>query len=47
MSIVGRRLTSFSGVIEEASEGTTGALTKIGTGTLKLTGSNTYVGGTF
>ena len=34
MSIVGRRLTSFSGVIEEASEGTTGALTKIGTGTL-------------
>ena len=38
--------TTFSGLIEENSEGTTGALTKIGTGTLILTNTNTYTGGT-
>jgi autotransporter-associated beta strand protein len=38
--------TTFSGVIDEASEGTTGALTKIGRGILMLTGANTYTGGT-
>jgi autotransporter-associated beta strand protein len=38
--------TSFSGLIEETSEGTTGALTKIGASILTLSGVNTYAGGT-
>src|SRR4030095_15149795 len=38
--------TIFSGLIEENSEGMTGALTKIGTGTLMLTNANTYTDGT-
>jgi len=38
--------TEFSGVIEENSEGMTGALTKIGHGILTLTSDNTYTGGT-
>jgi hypothetical protein len=36
--------TTFSGVIQDG--GTGGSLTKIGTGTLTLTGTNTYSGGT-
>jgi autotransporter-associated beta strand protein len=38
--------TIFSGLIEENSEGATGALTKIGAGMLELSGANTYSGGT-
>jgi fibronectin-binding autotransporter adhesin len=45
---VGRNNLSseFSGLIEENSEGATGAITKIGTGILMLTSANTYTGGT-
>ena len=38
--------TEFSGLIEENSEGTIGALTKIGQGILTLSSENTYMGGT-
>jgi autotransporter-associated beta strand protein len=40
--------TPFSGVIQDGSQngGTGGSLTKIGTGTLDLTGANTYTGNT-
>jgi autotransporter-associated beta strand protein len=40
--------TTFSGVIQDdgAGGGTGGSLTKIGSGTLDLTGANTYTGGT-
>jgi len=38
--------TRFSGLIEENSAGAVGALTKIGSGSLTLTGANTYSGGT-
>jgi autotransporter-associated beta strand protein len=41
--------TTFSGVIQDGglNGGTGGSLTKIGTGTLSLTNSNTYTGGTW
>jgi len=38
--------TTFSGLIEENSEGTSGSLTKIGTGSFTLAGANTFTGGT-
>jgi len=40
--------TTFSGVIQDggAGGGVGGSLSKIGTGTLRLTGANTYTGGT-
>jgi hypothetical protein len=40
--------TTFSGVIQDGGQngGTGGSLTKIGTGTLDLTGANTYTGNT-
>src|SRR5947208_6745409 len=38
--------TTFSGVIQDGDEGTGGSLTKIGTGTLTLSGANTYTGST-
>jgi autotransporter-associated beta strand repeat len=42
------RSTTFSGVMQDGGQrgGTGGHLTKIGTGTLTLTGANTYTGGT-
>jgi len=41
--------TTFSGLMQDGGilGGTGGSLTKVGQGTLKLTGSNTYSGGTF
>ena len=38
--------TAFSGVVTDASQGATLALTKIGTGTFTLAGANTYSSGT-
>jgi len=38
--------TAFSGIIQNGDEGTGGSLTKIGTGTLTLSGPNTYTGPT-
>jgi autotransporter-associated beta strand protein len=38
--------TTFSGIIEGGDTGRSGMLNKIGTGTLTLTGANTYTGGT-
>jgi autotransporter-associated beta strand protein len=38
--------TTFSGIIQDGDEGFGGSLTKIGTGTLTLSGANTYTGST-
>ncbi len=38
--------TIFSGVIEEGSGGKAAVISKVGTGTLTLSGANTYTGGT-
>ena len=38
--------TAFSGVIQDGGRGTGGSLTKIGSGTLILSGANTYTGNT-
>ena len=38
--------TAFSGVIQDGGRGTGGSLTKIGSGTLILSGANTYTGDT-
>ena len=38
--------TTVSGVIQDGGGGTLGSLTKVGTGTLTLTGNNIYMGGT-
>jgi autotransporter-associated beta strand protein len=47
LSVGSNNLNSkFSGVIEENSEGVSGALTKIGTGSLTLSGASIYTGGT-
>jgi len=38
--------TTFAGVIQDGQNGTGGSLTKIGSGTLDLTGTNIYTGNT-
>jgi autotransporter-associated beta strand protein len=38
--------TTFSGVIEDGGQGANGSISKTGTGTLALSGANTFTGGT-